>query len=847
MTKRYTGGVVSSAVPTVNAATASGVFLLSQQADAQAKNNWPPFKVEKSLRFRAANSAYLSRTPAAASNRKTWTWSGWVKRGTISADAPHFALFSCETVTSQTYTSIYFVANKIYLDTAASNVETMRVYTDAVFRDPSAWYHVVAVFDSTQATATNRRAIYINGVLQTLTVSTNPAQNLEPLINSTVEHSIGRNPLNGAYFDGYMADVNFIDGQALTPSSFGATDKDGNWSPIAYTGTYGQNGYYINFKDATSTTTLGYDYSGNGNHYTSSGISVTTGTTYDSMIDVPEDQSDGTANNRGNYATLNSLHGQSTSGWVTPTFSNGSLSISSSMTNNQAGGNYSLSTQQVTSGKWYAEFTCGTRSGIPVAGNDDFGVVVGIAPTAAASYCPDIGVVYKATNGQVRIDGASGTSYGNSYTTGDVIGVALDMDNGKVWFAKNGTWQASGDPAAGTNQAASSRTGLYGIGLQLNTFANAGAYTTSASANFGQRPFSYTPPTGFKALNTFNLPEPTIKQPNKHFDATLYTGTSSAQSITNAGGFQPDFVWTKSRSNAAYHGLTDSVRGVSKGLFTNATDSESSAADNYVTAFNSNGFSVNQGSASGYSGYTYVGWQWKGGGTAVTNTNGTITSQVSANPTAGFSIVTYTGTLSGAGTATVGHGLSVAPSMIIFKARNATGSWPVQHISLAANNTLNLSGTNLSLDQTSNGNLPKPTASVFYTNWTTGMNISGQTQVAYCFAPIAGYSAFGSYVGNGSNSGPFIYTGFRPKWILYKATSGSAYYWSIYDSSRNTYNVANKILYPNTSDAEETYAYIDILSNGFKIIASGSNGNESGSNYVYAAFAETPFKYSRSS
>jgi len=151
------------------------------------------------------------------------------------------------------------------------------------------------------------------------------------------------------------------------------------------------------------------------------------------------------------------------------------------------------------------------------------------------------------------------------------------------------------------------------------------------------------------------------------------------------------------------------------------------------------------------------------------------------------------------------------------------------------------------LDQTSNGNLPKPTASVFYTNWTTGMNISGQTQVAYCFAPIAGYSAFGSYVGNGSNSGPFIYTGFRPKWILYKATSGSAYYWSIYDSSRNTYNVANKILYPNTSDAEETYAYIDILSNGFKIIASGSNGNESGSNYVYAAFAETPFKYSRSS
>jgi hypothetical protein len=374
--------------------------------------------------------------------------------------------------------------------------------------------------------------------------------------------------------------------------------------------------------------------------------------------------------------------------------------------------------------------------------------------------------------------------------------------------------------------------------------------TTSAHINFGQRPFTYTPPSGFKALNTYNLPEPAIKQPNKHFDATLWTGTGSSLAITNSGTFQPDFVWIKGRSNATQHCLYDAIRGPRVELLTNSTSAEiAEAAGSSLTAFNTNGFQLgtDNGTAGSVNntGYTYVAWQWKGATSNTTNTTGGLTSVIRVNQTAGFSVVTYTGNLTSAGTASVGHGLGVAPSMIIFKARNATTSWPVQHISLAANNTLNLSGTNLSLDQTSNGNLPKPTASVFYTNWTTGMNINGNTQVAYCFAPIAGYSAFGSYTGNGSTDGPFIYTGFRPKWIMYKATSGSAYYWSIYDSSRDTYNVSSKLLYPNVSNAEESYSYLDILSNGYKIRAAG-NLNDSGSNYVYAAFAEMPFKYARS-
>jgi hypothetical protein len=384
--------------------------------------------------------------------------------------------------------------------------------------------------------------------------------------------------------------------------------------------------------------------------------------------------------------------------------------------------------------------------------------------------------------------------------------------------------------------------------------------TTSAIAvNCGQRPFSYTPPTGFVALNTFNLPTPTIgatasTTANKYFDALLYTGNGSSSQRTDISwaNMQPDMVWIKNRTSANNHVLHDDVRGTNAALqpnLTNATDSPVGfgtdgfgfdGVANQLRIFTSDGRYNTNGNA-------YVTWGWKGSGAAgVTNTAGSITSTVSANTTAGFSIATFTG--NGTGGATVGHGLGVAPSMVIVKKRSGAGDWAVQHISLGANASLRLNGT----DATANEpwwNSTAPSSTVFTLGNSNTINQSSETFVAYCFAQVAGYSAFGSYTGNGSTDGVFVYTGFRPKYWLIKRTD-SADYWVTDNSVTSPYNPATKYLLPSTSDAEGDTGsntagqLMDVLSNGFKLRNTNSGRNASGGTYIYMAFAENPFKYS---
>ena len=332
---------------------------------------------------------------------------------------------------------------------------------------------------------------------------------------------------------------------------------------------------------------------------------------------------------------------------------------------------------------------------------------------------------------------------------------------------------------------------------------------------------------------------PVITKPNQHFDATLYTGTGSNGLAVTNGGFQPDLIWLKSRNNTYYHNLLDSVRGAGVRLFSNLTDAESD--NDCQSSFDSNGFTLNADSGGvNNSTTTYVAWQWKGGGTAVSNTSGTITSSVSANPTAGFSVVTYTH--NGTNAATVGHGLGVTPSFIINKQRSAASTnWRCYHVSLTAGYNIQL---NLTQAQGTAGDIfqTAPTSSVFTPG--NGDSASGQTMVANCFAPIAGYSAFGSYTGNGSTDGPFIYTGFKPRMLIVKRSGDGTNDWAILDSARETYNVGIAGLKPNSSAAEYSgYNYRDFLSNGFKLRNGDSDVNNSGSTYIYAAFAETPFKY----
>jgi len=324
--------------------------------------------------------------------------------------------------------------------------------------------------------------------------------------------------------------------------------------------------------------------------------------------------------------------------------------------------------------------------------------------------------------------------------------------------------------------------------------------------------------------------------------ATLYTGTGSNLSISNAVNgvsYQPGLVWIKNRNSTQSHCLYDSVRGATKQLNSNNTGSEGTYAG--VSSFDSGGFSV--GTADNNTNtYTYVAWQWKAGTTSASNTNGSITSTVSVGATQGFSVVTYTGT---GANATVGHGLGVAPSFIIIKNRSSALNWICYHASLGNGNAIFLNLTNASSADTAWNNT-SPTSTVFSLgSAATNANGSGNALVAYCFSAVAGYSAFGSYTGNGSADGPFVYLGFRPRWLMVKQSSAGGEDWVVSDGARDPINVVDSFLAPNSSSAEATGsgAYVDYLSNGFKVRTDNPRYNGSGATYIYACFAENPFKY----
>ena len=327
-------------------------------------------------------------------------------------------------------------------------------------------------------------------------------------------------------------------------------------------------------------------------------------------------------------------------------------------------------------------------------------------------------------------------------------------------------------------------------------------------------------------------------------DATLYTGNGSTQTITNASAFKPDLVWNKGRSSAVDNCLTDSVRGTSSQLVSNTTGAQLSLT-NQVTAFNSNGFSLGADNLgySNFSGITYVGWQWQAGqSSGVSNTDGSITTTISASATAGFSVIKFTGTQANA---TIGHGLGVAPKMVIVKTYGGgTRGWRVYHASVGNTKYLILNDTSAETTDSTAWNNTTPTSTVISLGANGETNNGGSLMIAYAWAEIAGFSKFGSYTGNGSADGPFIATNFAPKFVLVKRTDSSTNgFWNVYDSARNGYNDDNDVLYPNSSSAEDSVQHIDLLSNGFKC-RNATYPNTSGATYIYACFASNPFKSS---
>ena len=1026
------------------------------------------YKVANSLRFRSSASAYLNRTPASATNRKTWTWSGWVKLGTLSVTRVLFGAGQNAT----TGIDFGFQSDNTFFY-SINGVGSWS--TTAVFRDPSAWYHVVFAFDSTQATQANRSIVYINGVSYSF-ASNGVVLNNNYDVNNNIAQYFAYSGVSGTpqYLDGYLAEVNFIDGQALTASSFGSYNTNGVWQPIKYSGSFGTNGFYLNFGNTTNTTTIGYDTSGNSNNWTANNISLASGTAYTTVgsttwtapagvtsinylvaaggggggsnagggggagglltgtatvvpgtvytIAVGGGGAGGSggAGNAGTQGTASSISGSgfttisATGGGAGQPYvvgtgatggtggsgggggggtvaggtggsatsgqgSNGGSGGSSGFTNASSGGgggagavggnatstlagaggigltssingtltyyaggggggtnggtpasggtggggagasgnasaagtagtantgggggggagtngaggaggsgiiiinygavastydamldsptpysatvgNYAVfnsifysggtktlsngnltaaiafsttypilaGTIGMSSGKWYWETTI-----VSVGSSATVGIGQNEVPSTVTSGGGSI-TSWFYTNTANIYHNAIQTAYGATFTTGDVIGAAFDAGAGTLTFYKNGVSQ-----------------GVAATGIPTGTYypyiSNGGGTGPTMSVNFGQQPFTYTPPTGFNALNTYNLPTPTIANGAQYFAATTWTGNGTSglailnsQNNTIGTTFQPDLVWNKARSAALSNIWTDSLRGVNSQLFSdNALAAE--ARTDRLQSINSNGFTVGSYTDVNQNGTTFIGWQWKAGGASgVSNTNGSITSTVSANTTAGFSVVTYTGT---GANATVGHGLGVAPNMIITKNRDSVTDWWVYHSSLGATQYIVLNTTAAAVTSASAWNNTAPTSTVFSLGAANPSNAN--RDVAYCWAAVAGYSAFGSYTGNASTDGTFVYTGFRPRWIILKDVP-DATAWFMFDSSRDTYNVVGQYIQAQSSSTEATQASVDFLSNGFKLrVASDPNRAVQ---YIYAAFAENPFNSSR--
>ena len=722
--------------------------------------------ITNSLRFRSNVSASLSRTFSTPSSSTVFTWSGWVKRGALGVTA---RLLGASTTTSFGFNS----SDQLLLTLSG----TAAVTTTAVYRDPSAWYHIVYTQNGAAQT------VYVNGS------SVGSGTTANTVFNTAISHQIAAaNSTN--YFDGYLTDVNFIDGQALTPASFGQIESTtGVWSPKQYAGSYGTNGFYLKFGNTSSVAALGTDSSGNGNTWTVNNVSLTPGATYDSMIDVPVNYADG-GNGRGNYAVLNPLNAGMGS-----TISNANLTFQGVSNTNQG---YVASTIAVNSGAFYFELTPSSFTGILEIGiRSQLGAVI-------AGY---------------RSDGAKDSdsiisAYGASWTASDIIGCAFNATTKVATFYKNNVSQGSFSYTTSGD--------LYPALIAR------GVASANGHVNFGQRPFTYTPPAGFRALNTNNLPTPSIVNGANFMAATTYTGNAAARSLSNAVNsvsFQPDLVWIKLRTpGATNHALFDSTRGTTKYLSSNTTTAETTLVQS-LTAFDADGFSLGTDTTLvNANANSYVAWQWR------------------ESVTAGLDVVSYAGT---GVDRTVAHNLGVAPAMIIIKRSQtgATSNWQVRHTSIAAANSIQLNSTDAATAAATVWNSTAPTSSVFSLGTSTDVNASGISYVAYCFAEIAGFSKFGSYTGNGSTDGPFVFCGFRPRYILLKRFDSTAS-WAIRDSSRNIFNAADNGLWTNLIDAELDASYsIDIVSNGFKIRALAAEVNASAGTYIFAAFAEVPSKY----
>lgn len=790
-----------------------------------------PHSISNSLRFNGSTSN-LARTPSSTGNRRTFTYSCWFKIGDPSEFQVLLGAGDYDGGAGA-FRLVIGGTGRILLEDFdqpgnAYNLRWNIPQTGFVLRDPGSWYNAVLSIDTTPSTPVIK--LFINGTDITSEFTNKlatPSQNDQLFISISGEPiRVGHDQLGNKYHNGYIQECVYLDGTAVSDASdFGELKQD-IWIPKDYSGgSFGTNGFRLEFKQSgtgtASASTVGADTSGNNNHMTSTDIAST-----DQMSDSCTK----------NFPTLGAQP------IVTHTLSDGNLkSTNSSGTH----GGTTATFNYPTSGKWYHEVTINAET-------SDKGQGVGIGnqiTRTSTTWGNYANLIAYLSDGTKHID-TGYASYGTAQNANDVVGVAYNADDQELEFYLNGTGQGT--------IPTSEMDGLVDFD---NLCPIVFGRNMGQTFNFGQSSFAYTPPTGYEALNTGNLADPEIdpnddETPDQHFDTTIYTANNGTLTITGLE-FQPDLVWIKGRSLDIAHGLFDVIRGTStagsfnKAIGTNRIDTEGNG-NGVLSAFTSDGFTVAGGSSGSNprnlvnkGSNTYVAWTWKAGGSGVSNSDGTISSTVSVNTEAGFSIVSYTGT--SAVSATVGHGLSKSPEFVFLKNRDRTENWPVAHVSLSSVNHLLLMDTTLS--QNSAGTrLVIGNASTFTVGDSADFNItnkSGDKYIAYCLHGVDGYSKMSSYVGNGSTDGTFVFTGFRPAWLLIKRFDGGSENFQIIDNKRNAFNGRNSLLFPSSSSVElDATNGVDLFANGFKVRDAIGNYNTASASYLYVAIADQPFKYS---
>ena len=780
--------------------------------------------ITNSVIFNRADNPYMyfNKSGITPDSDKKFTFSCWFKIGEKGSRL-NTGLFNSNTdgsnggnVTRYAPLATFTADGKLFGYDYDSGGYNWYFSTTRTFEDTSKWYHFVLAIDTTQSTSTDRMKIYIDGDQITSFSSTvYPALNQDLYtVMAGGYHILGLG--YNAKFDGYIAEVNLIENQQLTPSTFGLTDTStGRWIPKTLSGiTYGTNGFRLQFG---TDSALGDDTSGNTNDFTATNLASTDQTTDSPSQNFPTFDNNQTIDNAGG----------------TNIFSEGNLRVD--MDYGGSGNQYGMALMNpayaVTSGKYYWEHKLISQShtnpsiyNLSMPGIIDLNKDADITSYIGHTSGPTTYSWYT-LGGYVFCDGTYDTQQylpGGSTlpAIGDIINFALDMDNGAWYIGVNGTYVtangAVGDPTSGSARTGAVRTFAPNTRKYIYGTSTQSGFNCVDEVNFGQKSFTHSIPTGYTKWQQDNVP-------------------STDKNI-------PGMCWVKNRDSASwYHTIIDSSRGALKEIYTNGSFVEATQA-NSLRKFLKGGYQTGEAGNWNNGGDRFVSWNWvANNGTSSANSNGSIASVVQANQTAGFSIVKYSGNSGSAGT--IGHGLSAKPEWIMVKDRDASSyEWMVQHTSLGATHYGSISSTDPFYDNDTIWNDTEPTSSVFSIGTNGSVNTGTNDYVAYVWHSVDGFSKFGSYSGNGDADGKFVYTGFTPVWIMVKRSTASGYNWQIWDTKRSPINpVTNQALFADGTFAEGGTSKLDILSNGFKWRGTEAWVNASSVTYVYMAFAEHPF------